>query len=137
MEEKDLTQALFDKTDALIAKHRQPKPAVFPTPLDAVMPTPPLPVLSNKVSPEDAARLLAENEPVTTGVHAASLNAEPEAVPLAQPASAPADSIWQAPSAPVDEPMLVDLPLPPVMSSLKPVADELWKENRARKGYLE
>ena len=62
MEEKDLTRSLFDKTDALIARHRQAKPAVFPTPPEAVSSPDVFPVLTRKVSPEEAARLVAETQ---------------------------------------------------------------------------
>lgn len=62
MEEKDLTNAVIDKTDALIARHREIRPAVFPTPPEAITPPQPLPVLNKKVSPEEAARLLSEQD---------------------------------------------------------------------------
>ena len=58
MNGEDFTQTLLDRTDALIAKHRQPKGAISPTPEGVIETAPMVPVLTQKLSPEEAALLI-------------------------------------------------------------------------------
>ena len=83
----DFTKSLLDKTDALIAKHRQPRGAIVPPPEGAADQDPALPVLTRKLSLEEAQALVkvsSEKTAKETADMQKALEQEMPVPPLAQ-----------------------------------------------------
>ena len=85
----DFTKSLLDKTDALIAKHRQPRGAIVPPPEGAADQDPALPVLTQKLSLEEAQALVKVSSEKTAKETADMQKALEQEMPLPPLAQAP------------------------------------------------